>query len=389
MVNGREIEVVKTLVEQCKDVCPHWEILFGHLHSIDEEASANSSGLTQRGLKGPLNLGSNSQRDDTQAEDAENDDDDSDADLYRPGITTTFTDGDIDPDLESQTLDIDMFGLDSPGAFGGASAAESASESQAQSQFSMTSSATLTEDTQYTWEATPERNVAPPAKTHKVQTASTPKPKPAGRPMAFRSRALSTTQASGTSISDDSAFPWDATQQEHRGSISQSSPSIVSPIRVRGKATPATPSTLNSLAGMGSAGDAAETRKRKLTVQSPFPVQTQDDYSLLSEDDEEPEEREAEKPSKILKGKAKASDIAGIIERRARGGPARKRQSKMDEEVDLKMQILRARDRRLAVDEMKYRFRAGEKSAEQRQHELAIAEFEYKREQAKAEQEAH
>ncbi|KAF8430264.1 hypothetical protein EV426DRAFT_713263 [Tirmania nivea] len=47
VVNGKEVSVVKTLTEQCKDICPHWEILFGHLQSIDEEASASSAGLNR------------------------------------------------------------------------------------------------------------------------------------------------------------------------------------------------------------------------------------------------------------------------------------------------------------------------------------------------------
>ncbi|KAF8415755.1 hypothetical protein EV426DRAFT_703917 [Tirmania nivea] len=61
VVNGKEVSVVKMLTEQCKDICPHWEILFGHLQSIDEEASASSAGLNRHGIKGSLVIGTGSQ----------------------------------------------------------------------------------------------------------------------------------------------------------------------------------------------------------------------------------------------------------------------------------------------------------------------------------------
>ncbi|RPB18395.1 hypothetical protein L211DRAFT_854171 [Terfezia boudieri ATCC MYA-4762] len=61
VINGQEVSVVKTLIEQCKDICPHWEILFGHLQSIDEEASASTAGLNRHGIKGLLVIRTGSQ----------------------------------------------------------------------------------------------------------------------------------------------------------------------------------------------------------------------------------------------------------------------------------------------------------------------------------------
>ena len=65
----------------------------------------------------------------------------------------------------------------------------------------------------------------------------------------------------------------------------------------------------------------------------------------------------------------------------------KKKLNKLEHEIDIYNKVLDTRNRRLAVDEMKYRARAGEKSKEQRQHELALMELEVKREQYKKEKE--
>ncbi|MCU1500524.1 MAG: hypothetical protein JWM47_4477 [Acidimicrobiales bacterium] len=384
VVDGREVLVVKTLLEQCKEVCPHWEILFGHLHSIDEETASGNAGLTQRGLKGPLNLGTQPQAD-TQETQEEIDDDataDEDDELYAAGTQLPGTG-------TSQTLirgsaDEVRYGMESPTLLTRpASTSGLASQSQGHSQSSTASSQTLNEETQpLEWEQTPERTLGP------------------GRSKSTRSRLTSGRLPSqATSSNDDSQFSWGPSPEDRGLTQASQQPSRLkretAMATPRGRGTPATPT--NSLPSGRADPRRPEppSQKRKsvgggLLLSSPL-VTTDDQPLFLSGDDDEYEDIEEEKPPqpKVPKGKGKQGDIASLIIERKGRLQGRKKLCRMDEEVDFKMQILKARDRRMAVKEMKYRVQAGEKSAEQRKHELAVLELEFKREEAKAQQEAH
>ncbi|KAF8418303.1 hypothetical protein EV426DRAFT_679769 [Tirmania nivea] len=88
--------------------------------------------------------------------------------------------------------------------------------------------------------------------------------------------------------------------------------------------------------------------------------------------------------------KSKRGDIAEVLFKdRSMGGVKKKKLSKMDEEMDLAMSIIKARQKRLEIEELKYRSRTGEKSSEQRAHEIRMAELELKKERAKVELEAN
>lgn len=65
VVEGVEEEVTKTLTQQCIEICPHWEILYGYLTSIDEETCASGGGLGEMGMKGSLSLGLSQRLEDT------------------------------------------------------------------------------------------------------------------------------------------------------------------------------------------------------------------------------------------------------------------------------------------------------------------------------------
>ncbi|KAF8415739.1 hypothetical protein EV426DRAFT_629121 [Tirmania nivea] len=107
-------------------------------------------------------------------------------------------------------------------------------------------------------------------------------------------------------------------------------------------------------------------------------------------DDLEPEPL-AVKPTPAKRAaKNKRGDIAEVLFKdRSMGGVKKRKLSKIDEEMDLKMSILKALQKRLEIEELKYRSRAGQKSSELRAHEIQMAELEFKKQRAKVEVEAN
>lgn len=442
IVNGREVTVVKTLLEQCKELCPHWEILFGHLSSIDEEAAAAGGlGLTQRGLKGPLNCGTNNNTqgdsqeeeppeieplevespevDDDVTEDKEGEESYQEQ-IYRPGTQTRVP--------QTPLTGSQMRGLGSTDdiTFRASTASPTivmisgsrSRGSQGNSQFSTASSNTVTEETQpYAWEHTPERTLSPKRSTQAAQKAGESQPSHSeSQPSQSESQPSQTTLEGGHPHGTQGQIKVNDTTNASKepnggewvylgihGRQSRQGSSVTELRYICNLIAPYHIITDQSLACYAISPDCWTYRAPyNASVNSETeviwggggdssPTVTPDDQLLFVSDDggEDYEDTEKEKPpARLVKQEAKLGDIAGIIERKARLQP-RKKLSKMDEELDLKMQILKARDRRLAVKEMKYRYQAGEKSSEQRQHELAVLELKYKCEQAKAQQEAH
>lgn len=121
-------------------------------------------------------------------------------------------------------------------------------------------------------------------------------------------------------------------------------------------------------------------KARAAQLLKPSPTFELDNASQLSGSD-----GEQEKPSLEATKQQKRNLFAAQDPREITVKKKKLTGSKLEHETDIYNRALETWNRRLTVDEMKYRARAGEKSKEQRQHELAMLELEVKREQFKKE----
>ena len=124
------------------------------------------------------------------------------------------------------------------------------------------------------------------------------------------------------------------------------------------------------------------TRKDQLLSPQLSPIVELDDEWPLSGSDVEEKENLPKSTKTLIQ---KRDLLSAIQDVRDKG--VKRRKTKLEQDIDIYNKALETRNKRLTVDELKYRARVGEKSKEQRQHELALMELEVKKEQYKKEME--